>query len=168
MNTARRFQRLSADDATTWLAAHPEALRLDAREAQHHAQGHLDGSLRLDGRNHETLLLREAKTRPVFIYCYHGNASQTYAQMFVDFGFAQVADLIGGWRAWQKRGVSLDAHGNTPLMLAARYGTEDSVELLLLKGADRALRNDRQFNAADYARLDGREALARRLESDKR
>jgi ankyrin repeat protein len=56
-------------------------------------------------------------------------------------------------------------NGNTPLMLAARYGSEESVKLLLQRGADRSLRNDRQLNAADYARLDGREALARWLES---
>jgi rhodanese-related sulfurtransferase len=135
MNTARPFQRLSAADAATWLAAHPEALRLDAREAQHHAQGHLGGSLRLDGRNHEALLMREAKTRPVFIYCYHGNASQTYAQMFVDFGFAQVADLLGGWQAWQQHSATLDAHGNTPLMLAAWRGDAAAVDVLLAQGA---------------------------------
>lgn len=98
------FQRLLAVDLVDWLQAHPDALILDARDERHHAQGHLAGSLRLDGRNHEHLLMREARSRPVFIYCYHGNASQTYAHMFVDFGFEQVADLIGGWDAWQKTG----------------------------------------------------------------
>lgn len=66
------------------------------------------------------------------------------------------------------RGAATNArapNGNTPLMLAARYGSEDSVSLLLDKGADRSLRNERHLSAADYARLDGREALARRLES---
>ena len=67
MNAPRSFQRLSAQQAPAWLAAHPEALLLDAREARHHAHGHLGGSLRLDGRNHERLLLREPKDRPVFI-----------------------------------------------------------------------------------------------------
>jgi rhodanese-related sulfurtransferase len=105
MSTSRRFLRLTAQDAAAWLAAHPQALLLDAREARHHAQGHLNGSVRLDGRNHERLLMREAKERPVFIYCYHGNASQTYAEMFTDFGFDQVCDLIGGWEAWQQAGV---------------------------------------------------------------
>lgn len=65
-------------------------------------------------------------------------------------------------------GAEVDArapNGNTPLMLAARYGSEESVALLLNKGADRSLRNDRQLDAAAYARLDGRESLARRLES---
>jgi rhodanese-related sulfurtransferase len=33
------------------------------------------------------------------IYCYHGNASQNWAQMFADFGFTDVCDLIGGHAA---------------------------------------------------------------------
>ncbi|MCA0243330.1 MAG: ankyrin repeat domain-containing protein [Proteobacteria bacterium] len=67
-----------------------------------------------------------------------------------------------------EQGAAVDArspNGNTPLMLAARYGSEDSVALLLAKGADRKLRNDRNQTAADTARLDGRESLARRLET---
>lgn len=95
--------RLRAQDLDAWLARHPEALLLDARDAQAHAAGALPGSLRLDGRNHEGLLMREPKARPVLIYCYHGHASQAYAQMFRDFGFAQVLDLIGGWAALQQR-----------------------------------------------------------------
>jgi rhodanese-related sulfurtransferase len=140
MDTPRRFQRLSARQAPAWLAAHPEALLLDAREAQHHARGHLKGCLRLDGRNHERLLMREPKERPVFIYCYHGNSSRTYAQMFVDFGFHEVCDLIGGWEAWEKNGGSgavaqkLDEHGNTPLMQAAWRGESTAVEALLAQG----------------------------------
>ncbi len=109
MSTPTRFQRLSATDVAAWLAQHPGALILDARDAAHHERGHLPGSIRLDGRNHERLLMREEKNRPVFIYCYHGNSSQTYAEMFRDFGFAQVSDLIGGWEAWGQSGLSLSA-----------------------------------------------------------
>lgn len=163
MNSTSRFQRLSADDARAWLAAHPDALRLDAREAQHHAQGHLDGSLRLDGRNHEALLMREARTRPVFIYCYHGNASQTYAQMFVDFGFAQVADLIGGWQAWQKRSPPLDAHGNTPLMGAAWRGDAAAVEALLAQGESVTATNGDGNNVLWLACVSNQPALVTRL-----
>lgn len=133
--------RLHAQDLDAWLARHPDALLLDARDAQAHAAGALPGSLRLDGRNHEALLLREAKARPVLIYCYRGNASQTYAQMFRDFGFAQVLDLIGGWTACQQRAVAgpdtgRDAHGNTPLMVAAWQGDAPQVDWLLRLGAD--------------------------------
>lgn len=97
----KTFTRLTATDLPAWRAARPQALVLDARDSHRHAQGHLDGALRLDGRNHERLLLTEPKGRPVLVYCYHGNASQTYAQMFADFGFTDVADLIGGWAAWE-------------------------------------------------------------------
>lgn len=163
MNAPRPFQRLSAHDATAWLAARPEALRLDAREAAHHAQGHLEGSLRLDGRNHEALLMREARTRPVFIYCYHGNASQTYAQMFVDFGFEQVADLVGGWAAWPKQSVPLDAHGNTPLMLAAWRGDEAAVDVLLAQGASVSATNGDGNTALWLACVSNQPALVTRL-----
>ncbi len=69
-----------------------------------------------------------------------------------------------------EQGAQIDArapNGNTPLMLAARYGSEGSVTLLLQRGADRTLRNLRNLNAADVARLDGRETLARRLDTTK-
>lgn len=64
------------------------------------------------------------------------------------------------------RGAEVDAaspNGSTPLMLAARYGGEASVDLLLRRGADLARRNERDLGAADFARLGGREALAARL-----
>ena len=54
-------------------------------------------------------------------------------------------------------------NGSTPLMMAARYGAEPSVDLLLQQGADAKLKNDAALTAADFARLAGREALARRL-----
>jgi len=64
-----RHTRLNVAQAHAWLATHPGAL------------------------------LRAPRERPVFIYCYHGHASQTWAEMFIDFGFTEVADLIGGWTA---------------------------------------------------------------------
>jgi rhodanese-related sulfurtransferase len=102
--TEKTYQRLRPEQAHTWLAERPNALVLDAREARHHATSHLAGCTRLDGRNHERMLMREPTSRPVLIYCYHGNASQTYASMFSDFGFTDVADLIGGWTAIDRQG----------------------------------------------------------------
>jgi rhodanese-related sulfurtransferase len=112
-------QRLSAAELPAWRAAHPDALVLDARDSARHAAGHLDGALRLDGRNHETLLLREPRSRPVLICCYHGNASQTYAHMFADFGFTTVADLIGGWAAWEQYCATTAATATTTAAPAA-------------------------------------------------
>ena len=104
--TETNFQRLRPEQVLDWLAARPDALVLDAREARDHAISHLAGCTRLDRRNQESLLRGRPKSRPVLIYCYHGNASQTWAGMFSDFGFTEVADLIGGWAALDGQGQS--------------------------------------------------------------
>lgn len=65
-----------------------------------------------------------------------------------------------------ERGAIVDAESpdrTTPLMMAARYGKEDSVKLLLARGADAKRTNDRNMNAADFARGSGREWLAEML-----
>ncbi len=65
------------------------------------------------------------------------------------------------------KGVAIDSrapNGNTALMMAARYGSEDSVKLLLAKGASVSLRNERTMSAADFARSGGREGMAVQLE----
>jgi uncharacterized protein len=67
-----------------------------------------------------------------------------------------------------QRGAPIDArspNGTTALMMAARYGNEQSVTLLLAQHADATTRNERGLNAADFARLAGRETVAKRLES---
>ena len=70
-----------------------------------------------------------------------------------------------------ERGADLDSpapNGNTALMMAARYGPQESAELLLRKGANPGLRNHANVTAADLARVVGREQLAKRLEDASR
>lgn len=70
-----------------------------------------------------------------------------------------------------ERGAEVDAvspNGTTPLMMAAQYGSEDSVKLLLERGADPNRRNQKNLDAADFAKLAGRDALAAKLQKLKR
>ena len=65
-----------------------------------------------------------------------------------------------------EKGAQVDAqspNGTTALMMAARYGSDDSAELLLRQGASTSLRNQKGMNAADFAASVGRVALATRL-----
>jgi uncharacterized protein len=65
-----------------------------------------------------------------------------------------------------QRGAQIEAlspNKTTPLMMAARYGDERNVDALLAQGASRQARNDKGLNAADFAKLAGRESLATRL-----
>ena len=66
-----------------------------------------------------------------------------------------------------ERSARVDAqapNGTTALMMAARYGSFDSVELLLDRGADAARRNQRgDLTPADFAAKAGRDRLAHSL-----
>src|SRR5213596_3045829 len=66
-----------------------------------------------------------------------------------------------------ERGAVVDADSpnrSTPLMMAARYGSEASVDVLLARGADPRRVNDQKLKAADFARLAGRQSLAAQLD----
>ncbi len=66
-----------------------------------------------------------------------------------------------------EHGAAVDAlspNGSTPLMMAAQYGSEDSLRLLLKHGASSKIRNEQGLMAADFARLAGRDSLAERLQ----
>lgn len=56
-----------------------------------------------------------------------------------------------------------DAHGRTLLMLAARTGARDVVDLLLAAGARKSDRDPQGWTAADHARDQGHNELAERL-----
>jgi rhodanese-related sulfurtransferase len=100
MTGQRTFRRITVAELGRWQARRPDALVLDARDAASHARDGWPGALRLSSDNQDNLLLRTERRRPVLIYCHHGRASQTWAQMFADFGFTHVCDLIGGHAAW--------------------------------------------------------------------
>lgn len=66
------------------------------------------------------------------------------------------------------KGANIDAespNGTTPLMMAAQYGSEDSMEALLAAGADPQRKNQKGLTAVDFARLSGRAPLVKRLEA---
>ncbi len=174
MKGQRTFRRLTLAELGAWQGRRPNALVLDARDADSHAKTGWPGSVFLGRHNQDELLLRTSRRQPIMIYCYHGNASQELAQMFADFGFTDVCDLVGGHAAWlagtatanpsgqlptpelaawlaREGFVGLDgrgAHGNTPLMVAAWRGAADIIEALLAHGV-----------ALDAANNDGNNAL---------
>jgi ankyrin repeat protein len=80
--------------------------------------------------------------------------------------YAATGGNVDAVRLMLEQGAALNAlspNGSTPLMMAARYGSEAAVDLLLARGADAALRNQKGLNAADFAAGAGRDKLAARL-----
>jgi rhodanese-related sulfurtransferase len=98
------FRRIGVAEARK-LMARPDLLLLDMREAAAHASANISASRHVTEVNIQEFISRTPRTRPVLIYCHHGNASQVYAQTFVDFGFREVYSLDGGFEAWRESTV---------------------------------------------------------------
>ena len=64
------------------------------------------------------------------------------------------------------KGAAIDAqspNGTTAVMMAALYGSEASVNLLVTRGADLKRKNDLGLTASDFAARGGRDTLAAQL-----
>jgi hemoglobin len=96
----RNFQRIDAQRANE-LLAQGGVLLLDVRDAGAYQAAHIANARHVSRETLDPLLLGTPKETPVLVYCYHGNASQTYAQMFADFGFQAAYSLDGGYEGWR-------------------------------------------------------------------
>jgi rhodanese-related sulfurtransferase len=100
MKQEKSFRRVSAAEAETLLKSASISV-LDTRDPVAFAQARIEGAALLGSANLDAIIRGAPKEQAVLIYCYRGNASQVYAQTFVDFGFREVYDLIGGFDAWR-------------------------------------------------------------------
>lgn len=176
MTTTNAWRRVSAVETQSLLATKPGLRIYDVRDPTSYAAGTIGAAQHLTEADLERVLFGTPKAEPVLIYCYHGNASQTYAQTFRDFGFKEIYDLIDGYEAWRilppsaaapvgdvpeaLRGWLIehgfadgDVNGTrenrmTPLMHASRLGDDAVVAALLEAGAN-----------LDALNIDGNNAL---------
>lgn len=163
----------------------------DSRDARSYAQRRIRGADHLTEGSFGEVIASLPKHIPVMIYCYHGNASQVYAQMFADFRFSEVYSVDGGYEALapalpdpptlpadaspdlvaliahhQFDPDDLDSpwdHGLTPLMRSALAGRDDLAKELLAYGVNLHLRNSDGNNALWLACVSGNAALVRCL-----
>ena len=166
------FQRIGVTEAIQLIDS-AKLLLLDVRDTQSYEAGHIEGAQNVSLSNLDGVLFGTAKNTPVLIYCYHGNASQEYGQIFSDFGFSQVFSLDGGYEAWVNSHLvssqppasvtlrhwlaeqgfsdtdlnSVIANQTTPLMKASHAGESQIVSALIAEGADLQARNADGNNA---------------------
>lgn len=94
------FKRISVAEATQ-LIENKSPLIVDVRDENAYQAGALPNAHHVTTSNFRIFRRNNDQSRPVLIYCYHGNASQDMAQMFVDFGFSEVYSMDGGYEAWR-------------------------------------------------------------------
>lgn len=177
------WRRVTVIEAQT-LSQQTDLVIFDVRDAASYQQGHLKRAQHLIEANLQQVLFSVPKTTPLLIYCYHGNASQSYARIFADFGFREIYDLIDGFEGWrnyvettQSQAANtlpeavnawLSAHDfnansingiianrTTPLMCACRLGETGFVETLIQLGADINAVNSDGNNALWFACYNG-------------
>ncbi|WP_374328550.1 thiosulfate sulfurtransferase GlpE [Azonexus sp.] len=91
------YQCISPASAAAMIRSDAAATVFDVRDLASYRQGHLDGAVHLQMERVAAWLGRLSRETPLIIYCYHGNASQVYAQMFCDFRFSRVYSVDGGY-----------------------------------------------------------------------
>lgn len=181
------YHNLHAQEVGEFLTR-PGAVVIDVRDPASYARGHIEGAQPAEESVVSALLRKRRLNPPVLVYCYHGNSSRDLAALLAEFGFTQVYNLEGGWRAWETLQTCHDValsekvnvwakdlgfdtanlasrieNGMTMLMTAARQGRQDIALELLQNGADPNLLNDDGNNALWFACFSGEGHLIRSL-----
>ena len=99
MSEPLRFECIPGSTAAELIRSQSGALLFDVRDGTAYRAGHIEGAAHLSEDRLQAWMRHIPKDCPVVIYCYHGNASTTYAQMFVDFRYTRVFSVDGGYPA---------------------------------------------------------------------
>lgn len=96
----KRFKHLAVDDAKAMIEIEDVTV-VDIRDPQAYNRAHIDNSTRIHKDNIDQFLLEADNSKPLIVYCYHGNTSQDAANFFCDNGFKDVYSMDGGFEAWR-------------------------------------------------------------------
>ena len=96
------FKRLSTSDAKT-LIDDKSANLVDIRDEQSYQQAHIHNAVHLDSTSLQAFIETAAPDKPLVVYCYHGNSSQSAAQLLYEKGFEDVYSMDGGFEVWRQQ-----------------------------------------------------------------
>lgn len=74
---------------------------VDVRDPSSYQAAHIPGAVHVNDHNVREFVETADKTRPVVVYCYHGNSSMGGTAYFLQQGFKEVASMSGGFEAWR-------------------------------------------------------------------
>lgn len=99
MSDIYSFACIPGSTAAELISSQPCVALFDASDGAANWAGHIEGAADLSADRMPAWMKRIPKESPVVIYCYRGNASKTYAQMFVNFRYSQVFSVDGVYPA---------------------------------------------------------------------
>ena len=93
------YQRISIEDAKV-LIKDKDITLIDIRDFNSFSSGHIQNAIHIEDLNIENFIQEKDKNKPILIYCYHGNSSQTAASFFDQRGFKYVFSMDEGYEGW--------------------------------------------------------------------
>lgn len=93
--------RVTAGDLATWRADAPDLQVVDVRNPAEHEQGAIPGARSLPLPTLLDAVGTLDPAAPTVVYCASGVRSSIAASLLRAKGFARVADLLGGYAAWE-------------------------------------------------------------------
>jgi thiosulfate sulfurtransferase len=97
------IKRIDVHQARALLDAAPtNGLQLvDIRDEKSFANGHISSATHLDNSAVQSFLEAADLSKPLIVYCYHGNMSQSAAAYFSEQGFDEAYSMDGGFSDWE-------------------------------------------------------------------
>ena len=102
-------EHLSAQAAAERLASAHPPLAIDVRTPREREQKHIDGSLSVPLNRLADHLSSLPKDRPLLLYCAGGYRSSVAASLLQRSGFHSVAEIAGGFAAWEAANLPVAA-----------------------------------------------------------
>ncbi len=97
------FKQISVQDAKEKISQQGTIL-IDIRDPDSYQTSHINEAFHLTNENIQEFIQNADLGKPVIVYCYHGNSSQSAAQFLSEQGFEEVYSMMGGFAAWQQQG----------------------------------------------------------------
>ena len=95
------FKHVSVNETKQLIEA-GNIMILDIRDPQSYSIGHIRNATHAEDIDINRFIAEEDKVKPILVYCYHGNSSQSAATYFTENGFVNVYSMDGGYAAWQQ------------------------------------------------------------------
>ena len=102
-------EHLSAQSAAERLSSSHAPLAIDVRTPREREQKHIDGSLSVPLNRLADHLSSLPKDRPLLVYCAGGYRSSVAASLLQRSGFHSVAEIAGGFAAWEAANLPVAA-----------------------------------------------------------
>ncbi|MEX0963002.1 MAG: thiosulfate sulfurtransferase GlpE [Pseudohongiellaceae bacterium] len=110
-----KFKRIDVQQARALLDGAPEnGLQLvDIRDENSYLSSRISSALHLDNSSVQAFIEDADLSKPLVVYCYHGNMSQSAAAYFAEQGFEEAYSMDGGFSDWEVTYADkLEAGGN--------------------------------------------------------